>query len=576
MSGRLTRKQLQDAYRIARERLLFEKGALDHWRGELSPSALSTATAVSALWSASPESHGERAAKGLDWLLRTQNADGGWGDTPSSKSNLPTTCLVLAAFAIAGRRAQRPLERAWDYVRKGGGVGEVVAIYGGDRTFSAPILTNLAIAGLARWEECPPLPFHLAALPPAAYPYLGLRVVSYALPALIAVGLAQFTKTKLGNRWGRALRRAAVPRALRRLLAVTPRSGGYLEATPITSFVAMSLIAAGKGGHPVAEENVRFLCAQQRGDGAWKIERDLAVWLTTLSVKALGEGDAATRDWLLRRQSRGTHPYVGSPAGAWGWTDADGSVPDADDTSGALLALKLMPVTRGIARAALRGARWLLDLQNRDGGWPTFCRGWQKLPFDRSCPDITAHALRAIAAWRDAAEPRPARRMEGAMAQGFAYLESSQRPDGAWTPLWFGNENAPDQANLTYGTSRVLMAYGALGRENTAPARQGVRFLRDSQNADGTWGGAPKVQGSLEETALACEALCAFPGPERGEALDAGLAALCRGIAGDGFSRPAPIGLYFAKLWYFERLYPIIFSVAALRRAMEDKTRPSA
>jgi hypothetical protein len=29
---------------------------------------------------------------------------------------------------------------------------------------------------------------------------------------------------------------------------------------------------------------------------------------------------------------------------------------------------------------------------------------------------------------------------------------------------------------------------------------------------------------------------------------------------------PSPIGLYFARLWYFERLYPIIFTVAALER----------
>ena len=30
--------------------------------------------------------------------------------------------------------------------------------------------------------------------------------------------------------------------------------------------------------------------------------------------------------------------------------------------------------------------------------------------------------------------------------------------------------------------------------------------------------------------------------------------------------KPSPIGLYFAKLWYWERLYPIIFTVGALER----------
>jgi len=33
--------------------------------------------------------------------------------------------------------------------------------------------------------------------------------------------------------------------------------------------------------------------------------------------------------------------------------------------------------------------------------------------------------------------------------------------------------------------------------------------------------------------------------------------------------RPSPIGFYFAKLWYFERLYPQIFTVAALGRVAD-------
>ncbi|MDP6504909.1 MAG: hypothetical protein QF886_14920, partial [Planctomycetota bacterium] len=38
-------------------------------------------------------------------------------------------------------------------------------------------------------------------------------------------------------------------------------------------------------------------------------------------------------------------------------------------------------------------------------------------------------------------------------------------------------------------------------------------------------------------------------------------------IADDRLDEPAPIGFYFAKLWYYEKLYPIIFSIAALTRA---------
>ena len=34
--------------------------------------------------------------------------------------------------------------------------------------------------------------------------------------------------------------------------------------------------------------------------------------------------------------------------------------------------------------------------------------------------------------------------------------------------------------------------------------------------------------------------------------------------AGDGW----PIGFYFAKLWYYEKLYPLIFTASALGRAV--------
>src|SRR5262249_1780748 len=144
--------------------------------------------------------------------------------------------------------------------------------------------------------------------------------------------------------------------------------------------------------------------------------------------------------------------------GGWAWTPLPGGVPDADDTAGALLALRNLGQLDGeIQDAARRGIRWLLGLQNRDGGMPTFCRGWGKLPFDRSGADLTAHALAAWQAWlpqMDAAI-RPA--IERAMARAKFYLERTQNEDGSWTPLWFGNEHAPEETNLTYGTARTVI-----------------------------------------------------------------------------------------------------------------------
>ena len=46
-----------------------------------------------------------------------------------------------------------------------------------------------------------------------------------------------------------------------------------------------------------------------------------------------------------------------------------------------------------------------------------------------------------------------------------------------------------------------------------------------------------------------------------------GIAWLIDAVESGRFREPSPIGFYFAKLWYFEKLYPLIFTVAALGKA---------
>src|SRR5205085_5025426 len=94
-----------------------------------------------------------------------------------------------------------------------------------------------------------------------------------------------------------------------------------------------------------------------------------------------------------------------------------------------------------------------------------------------------------------------------AIATGLNYLARTQRPDGSWLPLWFGNQHAPDDENPTYGTARVLAAYRDLDMMNTNPARRGVAWLLGAQNADGGWGGGSGTPSTVEETALAVEIL---------------------------------------------------------------------
>lgn len=595
-----TAPSANDTHRTLVQRLLAERTAAGHWVGELSSSALSTATAaIALLLSRQGDRDRALAEYGLRWLTTHQNADGGWGDTTDSVSNISTTALCWAALSLAPSAVADAVQavakcEAWLIAAAGGLRPEqlkeaIASRYGNDRTFSAPILTTLALCGRLGpdgWRHVPQLPFELAACPPQWFQWLQLPVVSYALPALIAIGQLRHHHRRTP---GLGMVRDAVHARTRMVLRrIQPATGGYLEATPLTSFVVMSLAGMGDSGDEVVQEGLRFLRASARRDGSWPIDTNLATWVTTLSVNALAaapEGHRALPEserrtltrWLLAQQYRAVHPYTQAAPGGWAWTPLPGGVPDADDTAGALLALRHLGLyDPDVVDAASAGIRWLLDLQNRDGGMPTFCRGWGTLPFDRSTPDLTAHALLAWRAWRADLAPDLAQRVDAASPRALTYLRGAQRYDGAWLPLWFGNQRAPDDVNATYGTAKVVLAL-SLGTSDTGEAQsmmaRGVAWLLAAQNTDGGWGGERAVPSSIEETAFAVEALAAvmaadadITAPAR-NAIQNGVSWLAAVTAGGTTTPPTPVGLYFAKLWYFERLYPLIYATAALGRA---------
>ncbi len=604
-----------------------------HWTGELSTSALSTATAVSALSLCRTHnclaeevraSVDQAIEVGCRWLAEHQHADGGFGDTDRSHSNIATSLLVRAAWELAGfnQRSIAQMEAAERYIDSIGKWDALKRRYGKDKTFVVPILTNCALAGLANWKQVPALPFEAAWLPQSWYRLARMPVVSYAVPALVAMGQAKYFFQPPLNPALRFLRRQAIEPTLRVLSKMQPDSGGYLEAVPLTSFVLMSLAAVDNGHLPVAQHCIRFVLDSRLEDGSWPIDTNLATWLTSSAVVALGRrsetpmkvvvesadaGAAAceqvpaitsrTVRWLLGCQHRRRHPFTGAMPGGWGWTDLSGAVPDADDTPAALLALasldltepQLMRLERQSFAAAGEGLRWLTELQNRDGGWPTFCRGWGKLPFDRSGTDLTAHALRAFHSWlprleqlrREHSATPSTNEIEAAMRRGRKYLARRQQPDGSWLPLWFGNQDQVAEENPTYGTAKVLLAYADLALVDESPAKAGIEFLLKSQNCDGGWGGGPSVKykggapdatssSSIEETALALEALVQCGGVTMcTPTIIRGLEWLANTIERGNLDCSWPIGFYFAKLWYHERLYPAIFSLGALGAVLQ-------
>ena len=108
------------------------------------------------------------------------------------------------------------------------------------------------------------------------------------------------------------------------------------------------------------------------------------------------------------------------------------------------------------------------DAENRDA--IAAARQW----LESSAPVNTEdHVYRLFGlAWADS----PAAQRRAAITQ----LLGLQRADGGWAQL-------PSRSSDAYATGAALMALATAGSANTAAWRRGVRFLLDTQLADGSW-----------------------------------------------------------------------------------------
>jgi squalene-hopene/tetraprenyl-beta-curcumene cyclase len=164
--------------------------------------------------------------------------------------------------------------------------------------------------------------------------------------------------------------------------------------------------------------------------------------------------------------------------------------------------------------------------------------------------------------------PELSNRIKKSILKAVDYLKRNQSEDGAWLPLWFGNQLTTNKSNPVYGTAKVctylndcISSGMRIPEEMILIAERARSYISAQQNDDGSWGAEKKITGTVEETSLA---ICALAGYNKDACLKA-----FEWLAAREKLNSAPIGLYFALLWYDEELYPVIYYTEALRRFMK-------
>ena len=206
-------------------------------------------------------------------------------------------------------------------------------------------------------------------------------------------------------------------------------------------------------------------------------------------------------------------------ASGWAFEYNNIFYPDTDDTAMVLMALRLVRPNEQaeLARSFQRALAWQLSFQCRDGGWAAFdkdvTRHWlEDVPFadhnailDPTCSDLTARTLELLG-YIGFNPGRPLVR------RAVRYLRETQEDDGSWYGRW--------GVNYIYGTWQVLRGLRAIGEDMTQDwILRGRDWLESCQNDDGGWGETcasyenPDLKGkgpsTASQTAWALMGLCA-------------------------------------------------------------------
>jgi squalene-hopene/tetraprenyl-beta-curcumene cyclase len=471
-------------------------------------------------------------------LREQQRDDGGWGQYPGSAADVSSCVKAWVCLRLMGDDERAPhMQRA----------AAMVLARGGAEACNSFTNFYLAALGLIPWMAVPAIPPEVVWLP-RWFPFHLSKVSAWSrtmiLPLAIVSTLRPTRRVRLAldpiTRERGALRRLTmrreVPAAWRaffRAIDLGLKGVGALIGTAprrpaIRDAFDWIMQRASQDG-PARTEGVGAIfppmvylqivfkaLGMPRSDARVQVaERDLdafflrdargtrlqpcfsPVWDTGIGLYALTDAGFDANDprvakacaWLESQEVThvgdwAVHCAPGTGAGGWCFEYANAWYPDCDDT--AMVAMALHRARRGSSGAGDRGVRWMLAMQNDDGGWAAFDRTehrqWMEyVPFadhnamqDPSCPDITGRVLECLS-WHGL------RCGDAAIDRAIRYIQSHQLPQGCFFGRW--------GVNYIYGTWQAVIGPIRCGEPREAGwIRRAGAWMKSVQKPDGSFG----------------------------------------------------------------------------------------
>jgi squalene-hopene/tetraprenyl-beta-curcumene cyclase len=627
---------LRDAIERAATCLLNRQALDGHWVGELQGDTILESEWILLMAFLGREAD-ERVRKAARYIVRQQQPEGAWSNYPGGPADLSVSVKAYFALKVAGHDADAPyMRRAREVIRSLGGAARCnsftkfyLALLGEfpyancaavpPELMLLPRWAYVNIYAMSSWTRTIVVPLSLfyAHKPVRRLPrQMGIEELFLQRPDTPlwphppTRRLLTWTNFFLGidwlikrcEPWLGPVRRLAVRRAAAWMRERFIDSDGLGAIFPPMIYTVICLRCLGH-----ADDSPETRWALEQLDNLM-IEEDNTVrlqpcfspiWDTALTLNALADTERSRTDhwepensslksrmargvrWLLEKEVRRPGDWSkanpGLEPGGWFFEYNNGFYPDTDDTAMVLMALaKTEHATGPAARPATeRGLRWLLAMQNRDGGWAAFDREINRelltrVPFadhnamlDPSCPDITARVLEALGHHGYGTD-------HPQVQKALAFLERTQQPAGCWPGRW--------GVNYVYGTWQVLAGLGSVGYDVRQPmVRRAIAWLERVQQPGGGWGEScrsyddPTFAGvgtpTASQTAWALLGLIAA-GQAQSDTVAAGIDYLLATQREDGtWQENQFTGTGFPKVFYLKyHMYSLYFPLMALAR----------